>query len=287
MSKLLEEFKKRAKFISSLRYDDAETRLLGLYKWMIDQTPIKHIIDTLKSSIDVEALLATATEHTPPEASTPEEIAVVGIRIIEDCADEPLYQLAYKYGVHPPYSTNNIQPTIDEFVERFIVPAIEYIGDELESSEQLEIPVDHLHAKLKEVFEYPFHSQFPETASIFQSVSDTLNSDDPEFMWFNVANSCREALKKFAIELTIIHEVVLEPNTKSGDVKSILRSYVLQRYSQGRYRDTLLSLVQSIWDHAQSILHRETTNKEEATRCFIWTYLLVLELANLILQEHS
>jgi hypothetical protein len=237
--------------------------------------------------MDVEALLATASEQTPPEASTPEEIAVVGIRVIEDCADEELFQLSYKYGVHPPYSTSSIQADVDEFMSRFIEPALDYIREKLELSEQLETPTDYIRVKLKEVFEYPFNSQFPETANILQTISGDFNNDDPDFTWFNVANSCREALKKFTAELTSTRKVSLGADTKSGDVKSILKSYVLQHYSQGRYSETLLNLIQSLWDHVQSILHREATTKEEAMRCFIWTYLLILELGILFSKEQQ
>ena len=279
MTTLLDQFEKRIRFVSSLRYDDAEARLLGLYNWMVDQAPIKRIIDNLKSSLDVDALLATGSEHTPPQAATPEEIAVVGVRIIEDCADEPLFQLSWKYGIHPPYSTTSIQPRVDEFVTRFIGPAVEYIHDMLESSEQLDTPTDHLRIQLHEVFEYPFRRRFPETSGILQSVSIDLCKDDPDFAWFNIANTCREALKKFVMELTINTEVALSSDTKKGDVKTILRSYVQNRYPEGRYRETLLAMIPSIWDHAQSVLHRETTNKDEATRCFVWTYLLILEIS--------
>lgn len=282
MPTILEEFENRTRMIHSLRVGDAEPRLLGLYKWMLAQPPIKHIVDSLKSSVDIEALLKTGNEHTPPAASTPEEIAVVGILVIEDCANEELFQLAYKYGVHPPYQTSSIQASIDEFIQRFIGPAIDYIRDKLESSEDLATPIDHIRSKLAESFQFPINSRFPDTSNILQAISAQLNTDDPTFNWFNVANSCREALKKFSSELLNDFQVSLDSNTKSGDVKAILKSFVLQHYSTGRFSETLLDLIQSVWDHTQSILHRESTTKEEALRCFIWTCLLVLELGILV-----
>lgn len=119
-----------------------------------------------------------------------------------------------------------------------------------------------------------------------EEITTQLGATESSESWFNVANSCREAMKSFTTELSRIHEFSLDPDTKAGDVKAILKAFIREEYSTGRYVDTLLSFVESVWDHLQSLLHRKSTTRDDATRVFVWTYMLMLELNNLLVQRH-
>jgi len=285
--RVIDEFDSRTTFISSLRHSDAETRLSGLYKWLLVEPATKLILDRLASKVDVSRLLEGAGNFTPPKAASSEEIASVGIQILGDCdAGEKVFRLTYKYGVRPPISNYNFQDQLNEFLDRFIAPTLHYIREQLTSQDELNTPADYLWFRLQELLEEPFQSKFPDTTRIMEEITTQLGATESSESWFNVANSCREAMKSFTTELSRIHEFSLDPDTKAGDVKAILKAFIREEYSTGRYVDTLLSFVESVWDHLQSLLHRKSATRDDATRVFVWTYMLMLELNNLLVQRH-
>ena len=281
MATIIDEYDSRTSFVSSLRHSDAEVRLSGLYKWLIEQPATKSILDSLAAKVDVAKLLEGVGNYVAPKASTPEEIASVGIRILEDCGSEKMFRLSWKYGVLPTFSGYNFQDQLNEFLERFILPTLEYIRNQLVSQDELATPVDYLRFQLKQLLEDPFRANYPETIALLDQISVQLTSLEASDSWFNIANSCREALKTFTTELSTRHEFALTPETKAGDVKAILKAFILDKYSQGRYADTLSTLVESLWDHLQPMLHRKSTTKQDAGRAYIWTCMVILELNSL------
>lgn len=50
-------------------------------------------------------------------------------------------------------------------------------------------------------------------------------------------------------------------------------------FGDGRFRDTFLDVVDAVWNHAQSLTHRDAATKEDALRASLWTGLLVSEFA--------
>lgn len=279
MLTLLDEFDDRTKFINSLRHSDSEVRLTGLYQWFIEQPAIKAILDRLTAQVDADKVLKNAGHFTPPNASSPEEIAFVGIRVLQDCVNgEKIFRLTHKYGVPPPFSNYKFQDQLNEFLERFIVPALDYIRTQLTMLDELVSPVDFLRFQLREFLEEPFRSRYSDTSKILDGISIQLSQSDTNYPWYNLGNSCREAMKTFTVELSKYNEFNLDSDTKAGDVKAILKSFIFERYSAGRYSETLIELIQSVWDHIQSILHRNSTSKHEVARVFIWTCLVMLEL---------
>lgn len=184
--------------------------------------------------------------------------------------------------MHPPFSNANYQDEVIEFLDRFISSTLEYIRNQLASLDESTTPVDYLRFQLKELLEDPFRAKFRETTPLLEQISAELTSLETPDSWFNVANSCREALKTFTAELSALDGFTLTPDTKAGDVKAILRTFILGKYSSGRYADTLLSLLESVWDHLQSMLHRKSTSRQDAARAFIWTCMVMLELESLM-----
>jgi len=66
-----------------------------------------------------------------------------------------------------------------------------------------------------------------------------------------------------------------------GDVKAITRCVVQKLYGNGRFADGLAMLISSTWDYAQTLTHRPGTTREEALRLYLWTGLVIDEIASL------
>jgi len=133
MPNLLEDFQRRRVLLANMQFNEAKTRIAGLMKWMQEQNGIKAIIDRLKTKVNVEAIVKDCNPHKPPAAATPEEVAAVGILLMEHCqAGEELFQLAFGLGIIPSYSMSNVQAYADEAMQRYIDPALDYIEQQLE-----------------------------------------------------------------------------------------------------------------------------------------------------------
>lgn len=123
----------------------------------------------------------------------------------------------------------------------------------------------------------------------FSNVSEGLNRIVKEFEnddtdWYNIGNSCRTVLKEFVKELINKGKIIVD---KDEDVKLHLGKLVSDKTNPGRFRNTLKNLIDSVWDHIQSILHRKTTTKEEALRALIWTTLCINEIVTLLGSDNS
>ncbi len=134
MSDILDDFRYRRSLIQNLNHGEAKARLSGFIQWLQEQKITKSIIEKLKSGIDAEAILQNSGYRNAPKASTPEEIAAIGVQLILECVDgEEPWTLSHEYGIEPSYQTNSVQDYFDEVMNRFIDPAIDYIERELES----------------------------------------------------------------------------------------------------------------------------------------------------------
>jgi hypothetical protein len=76
-------------------------------------------------------------------------------------------------------------------------------------------------------------------------------------------------------------EYQLPDETKRGDVKTITRCVVQKLYAGGRFGAALATLIASTWDYAQTLTHRAGTTRDEALRLYLWTGLVISEIASL------
>ena len=84
-------------------------------------------------------LMKDTNYQNPPIASTPEEVTAVGLWLMQKCNEGmDLFQLAHKHGIHPSYSTDNIQDQVDEVLRRFIEPTVEHVEEKLEEQAEEE-----------------------------------------------------------------------------------------------------------------------------------------------------
>jgi hypothetical protein len=143
MKGALEEFKYRRSLVSRLNYEEARDRLSGFYKWLGSDPATQKIINKLTDTVDMESLIKETGTGIPPKASTPEEIAAIGIFFLEKCcAGEDPVDFSDTYGIRPSFTTSSIQDSLNEVVNRYIDPAFDYIERELElqQADRLRLP---------------------------------------------------------------------------------------------------------------------------------------------------
>ena len=124
-----------------------------------------------------------------------------------------------------------------------------------------------------------FAERFPATHEHLSRIATEFVRSDAA--WQNIGNSCRQALLEFCTECCAVLDIQLPSETKRGDVKTIARCLVQKLYSNGRFGDALTTLVASTWDYAQTLTHRPATTPDEALRLYLWTGLVINEIANL------
>jgi len=132
MNDLLNEFTYRASLVQNLAYNEANDRLSGLYKWLNEQPQISAILISITEENNPALLLSTADARNPPQATSPEQIAAVGLELLNAFHNgEQAYNISEKYGIRPTYSTRNLQDHYEAIFDRFISPALDYVLREL------------------------------------------------------------------------------------------------------------------------------------------------------------
>lgn len=132
MTDLVEEFEHRKSLVKDISFDESNSRLSGFYKWLISQQVTKLLIDQLMDSVDVNNIMEKTGWQKPPQVATPEEVAAIGIFLLSKVNDgNQTFLLTHKYGIVPPYSTSALQDYHNEVMQRFIEPAIDYIGQKI------------------------------------------------------------------------------------------------------------------------------------------------------------
>ena len=135
MADLIDDFAYRTSLVASLTYDEADARLSGLYQWLKSQPEICTITDRLETEIGAAELLESAGDHSPPHATSPDQIAGVGLLLLKEInGGAQAFRLSRKYGITPSFSTSHLQDYYDSVFERFLSPALEYIQREVATS---------------------------------------------------------------------------------------------------------------------------------------------------------
>lgn len=147
MSDILDEIERRRSLVEHVSYEEANTRISGFYDWLRSQAEIEAIIIPLEESVETDEAL----KSRPPNASSPEVIAGVGIFFMSKIADaSEFYDLTDSYGILPPYQTSDLQDEYEELMSRYITPAIDYIQGQLEKKYQKTSQIT-----LQNTLEYP------------------------------------------------------------------------------------------------------------------------------------
>lgn len=282
---LLDELYRRTALLRQVNTADAGPRLTALLDWLENQDVIKRAIERLKASVSPESVFNQDRSRVRrPIARTPEEVAFVGLKLIEACRahNAGFWRVCHAHGIG--FQTRNAQQATDDGMRDYVWPFIAHIEHELKHSAS---PARVIDERLSDSLFLEVEQIFPSTAQRLRSISADFATVDTDGEWQNIGNSCREVFKQFAHELTATLEIQIPNEVPGANVKEIIRYCLAKTNTSGRFRETLNSLVQSVWDHAAAILHRPTTTQSEARRAFIWTCLIVAEFATLLREARS
>ena len=122
----------------------------------------------------------------------------------------------------------------------------------------------------------------PTRPSLDRYIGSSSQKEEKEVKWFNIGNSCREMLKEFSNELSENLDINIQDYYKKGDFKSAMTHILSKSKKDGRFGETLNKLMEAIWNHAQCLLHRKTTTKQQATTLYMWAWLFIKQVLQLV-----
>ena len=122
------ELTERAEVLTNAKYQDVTGRLTHLLEWMDSQAPIREIMNSLRITGMGAKLISEASYQSPPKAHTMDEIAGVGLALIEACRGPgmALFQAASKVGIRAAGS-NSVDDHSNEALHRYILPFLNYV----------------------------------------------------------------------------------------------------------------------------------------------------------------
>jgi hypothetical protein len=276
---LEDEFNEKILTLRNVHFDDAAGRLIAILDWLESEPVTKRLLDTLTKTIDVAKLFEGAGYHKRPRANTREEIVSVGLQLIRECRERntEFFNICFVLNIRGAYSSGSFQDANDAGMREYIVPFLEYVEQGLNraaSEYSIAAVADN---RLIEVLSEECTRLLPITAANLHRISSDFVRSETEVAWQNIGNSCRQTLIEFAEELRQACGVELPGEIQAGNVKAVLKHICHEIVADGRFKDTLVNLVESVWNHVQSITHRNTTTKPDALRAFFWTGMVVSE----------
>lgn len=131
---IFEEFQIRLTTLLSPQFQEASFRVAGLWEWMTSNQTIQKIIENVNSSSQAEKILADANYNSPPQTESPDDIKAVGFHLMQACSKGAnIYNMGFKFGIRPNFHSDNLQDTADAVMEKFIMPALCCIEEQLSS----------------------------------------------------------------------------------------------------------------------------------------------------------
>jgi hypothetical protein len=280
---LIQEFDEQVLVLQNMHYEEAPARLGGFLDWLESEPLTNRILQHLLQAVNVDSLLRG---FHAPNARTVEEIAAVGLRIIQTSRTRDFFHATRSLGIKPPYNTSALQDYCSDAVPRYIDPFINYLRRKLTAEASRHSVGAISEATVASLLNSEaFKRDFPATQNHLDKISREFLRPDEHVAWQNIANSCRQTLIDFCKELRSLYDFEITAETKEADVKAVLRQAIQSLGATGQFADSLEKLSAAIWSHAQSLLHRGSTTKIEAIRLYLWTGLLINELTNLLLAK--
>jgi hypothetical protein len=132
---LKQELFERGKILENATFQDVTPRLLALLKWMEAQPEIKTMLEELRADSEVIEIYKKCGPHAPPRAATKEQIAGVGLAIVDDCAEQncELHQIAWGAGVEEVGSSSTVIGSSHAAMERYVLPFFNFVLGRLPS----------------------------------------------------------------------------------------------------------------------------------------------------------
>jgi Protein of unknown function (Hypoth_ymh) len=126
MSISTRDYRYRASEVASLDFQDATHRLAGFIEWLDADSEAAAVLKELRGR-NVTPLLDAAGYNTPPKARSPEDVAAVGLEIIERAVKQSvgIEDIGFQIGVRS--TSSHIQDTCNEIMQRYIRPFLKYV----------------------------------------------------------------------------------------------------------------------------------------------------------------
>lgn len=282
----LQEVQRRIGFLQGISFDDGPSRFEGFLSWMESEPAILLVLTNLRQSTDLDKLTEGCGFHSPPKLRTPNDVARVGLFIMEYSRENPqnLPGLLFNLGCHDS-SCNNFHVDFQNALDKYINPFLNYLQEELQSQPStisLDTVVEY---RRKQILDAAFSRAFPETSRLWQNLSKEMTAFTDSENWFNIANSCREVLKAFAQEFQKKSGLTIPDTVKAGDFKGIMRHVLSGNRDRSRERDAIASLATAAWDYVQILLHNKDASRIQAIRGYLWTGMVIAEISTMINPE--
>ncbi len=127
---VVDVFDERASVLLNMHYGEATQRLAKFLDWLESEPTTLTIVTGLRQLIDVTSLSST-DQRQPPSAGSTEEIAAVGLALIEDCRRMKFFHACQARGIEPPYNTSALQDYGTDAVPRYVDPFVSYVRRKL------------------------------------------------------------------------------------------------------------------------------------------------------------
>jgi hypothetical protein len=280
---LQDDFLDRVSLLRNVHFDEAAGRLVALLAWLDEEAATHEILHRLRTNVDLSGILGRANMQRPPQANSPEEVAAVGLGLIEASRHHPFFMVCRARGIRAPYGSTNFQDTTDAGLLRYIQPFLVYVGNELEREALSHSPSRIAATRIDRLLLGPeFAKIFPGTHAALEKISAEFLRPQDEVSWQNVGNSCRQAMIDFCKEAQSVLGFEPPDDLKQSDVKAIARALVRSLHGKNRFSDSLETVIAATWDHIQSMLHRGSATREDALRIYLWTGMVLEEIADLV-----
>jgi uncharacterized protein Ymh len=122
MSISSQEYRYRTSELASLDFADATARLAGFIEWLETDSRSAAVLSDLRSC-DIQPLLGAAGYQNPPKARTPEDVAAIGLALIEQGME--IVDIGFAIGVRS--TSSHVQDTQDEIMRRYIRPLMKFL----------------------------------------------------------------------------------------------------------------------------------------------------------------
>jgi hypothetical protein len=268
-----EEFTKRVSTLKNANVDDVSGRLASIQAWLEQEPITRAALAKLRTGVDGNKVFPeTRQPLARPPAYTTEEIAFVGLTLMEHCRDQNVdfMNLCVAVGIDP----GNVDLNVDQGLRDYIYPFLEFIAQEVDAAAAQTSTEGVLEMRMTDILTGELRELTPKTSAALSEVAKEFGSSSEGTKWQNVGNSCRHILKAFISELCVTGGVTTPDDVQAGNFKELSRRLV----KEGDSRGTAAKLVEAVWDHAQTVTHRPLTTKDEALRVFVWTCLSISEI---------
>ena len=271
----------KRKIVEQLEFTQFKASMKKIYLEISNNEYIKNLIINLDDLYYENKLHSSQSLYEPAVSSLIEQ-AAVGLKVIESCNTEykDFYDIARDFGVVNWSGPDTTTRQLKKIREKYVLPFFDYLIQNISESSENYTVINRFDKAFHFINELEFTSRFPKTNKLIKKTSNLFHSKK-QINWNSVANSCRDTLIVFSNELKNKYGTQKVDDIKDGDVKSTLKLFL---NSHNRYQNSVIELIESLWNHISSATHKNDLGRNDAIRIFVWMTLIINEV-ELIIKE--